>query len=114
MKTVQEGTLADAFKLTLDAASTIALYVSYEPLEESKQTVLKVHETLGMDLYDLHNTISDQGSDVMFVAFTTEEPMDKLVATLHSLVVGAEQHIVFVSPESTIVEAVRNSLNDKS
>lgn len=33
MKTVQEGSLADAYKRALDTANTTAIYVSYEDIE---------------------------------------------------------------------------------
>lgn len=111
MKTVQEGTLADAYKRALDTADTIAIYVSYEDPEQTHQALETVHEDLELDEDRVQSVLEEHNSSVMLVGFEPEDTMVEIVDTLRNLAAGDGHNIAFVSPDPNIVQAVRNSFS---
>lgn len=111
MKTIQEGTLADAYKRALDTADTIAIYVSYEDPEQTHQALETVHEDLELDEDRVQSVLEEHNSSVMLVGFEPEDTMEEIVATLRNLAAGDGHNIAFVSPDHNIVKAVKESFN---
>lgn len=112
MKTVQEGSLADAYKRALDTANTIAIYVSYEDPEQTAQAVETVHEDLELDEDRIQSVLEEHNSSVMLASFMAEDTLEEIVDTLRNLAGGGGHNIAFVSPVPNIVQAVRNSFNE--
>lgn len=111
MKTVQEGTLADAYKRALDTTNTTAIYVSYEDPEQTHQALETIHEDLELDEDRIQSVLEEHNSSVMLVGFEPEDTMEEIVATLRNLAAGSGHNIAFVSPDPNIVQTVRNSFS---
>jgi hypothetical protein len=113
MKTVQEGSLADAYKRALDTANTTAIYVSYEDIEETHQAVESIHEDLELDEDRIQSVLEEHNSSVMLVGFEPEDTMAEIVDTLRGLSDGTGV-IAFVTPVPEIVQAIKEMFSDQA
>lgn len=111
MKTVQEGSLADAYKRALDTANTTAIYVSYEDIEAIHAGVEQVCEELEHSEEQLQDVLDNNNSTVILISFEQEDTLEEIVATVRSFLEGEDIRAV-VSPHHEIVKAVKESFNE--
>lgn len=113
MKTVQEGTLADAYKRALDTADTTAIYVSYDDIEAIHAGVELVCEDLEHSEEQLQAVLDKNNSTVVLVSFEPEDTLEEITTTVKDFLEGDGVRAV-VSPHHEIVKAVRESFNDQA
>lgn len=110
MKTVQEGSLADAYKRALDTANTTAIYVSYEDIEAIHAGVEQVCVDLEHSEEQLQDILDANNSTVVLISFEPEDTLEQIVVTVRDFLEGEGVRAV-VSPHHEIVKAVRESFN---
>jgi len=110
MKTVQEGSLADAYKRALDTPNTTAIYVSHEDIEALHAGVEQVCVDLEHSEEQLQDVLDNNNSTVVLLSFEPEDTLEEIVVTVRDFLEGEGVRAV-VSPHHEIVKAVRESFN---
>jgi len=110
MKTVQEGSLADAYKRALDTPNTTAIYISHEDIEALHAGVEQVCVDLEHSEEQLQDILDKNNSTVVLLSFDPEDTFEEIVATAKAFLEGDDVRAA-VSPHHEIVKAVRESFN---
>lgn len=108
MKTVQEGTLLDAYKRALDTENTRAIFVSFDDVEFINQQVESVCNDYEMAEEQVQELLDKHKSSVMVISFDPEETLTEIVSTVKSFTEG-DGNFAIVTPSQAILTAIKEA-----